>query len=171
MTITETIKAPAARDYTTIVPYAIFMAALLLGMATGMLDSYMFVDPATARDACGLFGAIALGSAAYMIERRAGAGTRRLTPVGFVFTVAMSAFGMALGIGFANAATMERDDHEIRADEYRDLADMLAGKPYAARLIASARVDGIVTNGEYTRFRSDLIAIDDAKARARVLGN
>lgn len=62
---------------------------------------------------------------------------------------------------------------EVAVDQaaYRRIAETLAIDPSAIRLIASARVDGVVTNGEYARFRSDVAALEDAKARARVLGN
>jgi hypothetical protein len=148
----------------------IFTIAVAVAITVAFLDSFMIVGPDFAQAVCGLMGAIACGSLWHAQERHSPAYRSGRRTVSTVITIVVSALGMALGIGFANTATLGRDDHELSLANYRRLADTLVAKPYANRLIAPAREDGVITNGEYDRFRAELSAIDGTLAKRRALG-
>lgn len=149
----------------------IFTIACAVAIAVALLDWYMVVGQDFAQAACGLMGAVACGSYWHDQERHSPVHRSGRRTVSTLATIVVSALGMALGIGFANTATQGRDDHELNLVNYGRLADTLAAKPYANRLIAPARGDGVITNGEYDRFRAELVALDDTLAKRRALGN
>jgi len=74
--------------------------------------------------------------------------------------------GLAAGMAFMAVYTFSqlgsesRADHQISETRYSALATIVRTRPDAADLLAPARADGVVTNGEYDQFVADLARSD-----------
>jgi len=76
---------------------------------------------------------------------------RRIADVGLAAGMAFMAMLTAAQLG-----SDSRSDHQISETRYSAIATIVRTRPDAEGLLAAARADGVVTNGEYDQFVADL---------------